>query len=567
MRSRSILCLLLINSFAIPSLCAQSPTISPAANKETATLAGNVVRLDTGEPLKKAKVSLQSRGADAFSDFLLTDEQGHFLFEKVPPGSYELHIARNGYVDAEYGQKKPGAPGAILALSSGQRMTDLVFKLSRTASISGRVLDEDGEPIARAEVITYRASKHLGKEQRNDFEPVATNDLGEFRVFDLIPGRYFLAVNYRVQERGGLRTREERLNFNPGYFPTFYPNTTDSSKAQSITVGPGEDIRSVDFMLRPAHLVTVSGRVIFPISGTSVGGGSVTIEPRGSGLVDAAHEMYDFPGKDGHFTIRNIPPGSYYLVASYSEMESHRAFVTRRPLDVGINDIDDLTLTVSPGVDIPGHISWDPSPPNDARLVFVSLHSVDDSPVPVRGEPARSAESFLLKDVPEGTYRPSVHVPGSEGHFYVKSARYGTSSVTDAGFTVQSGANLSLDLTLSSHVAHLDGIVLTSDALPAVGAVVVLIPDPPRRNMKELFESVTTDQNGKFSITGIPPGEYKIFSWDSVEEADWYNADWHDPEWLKPYETKGESVHLEEGDKKSVSLTVIETRSDLPASN
>jgi hypothetical protein len=85
--------------------------------------------------------------------------------------------------------------------------------------------------------------------------------------------------------------------------------------------------------------------------------------------------------------------------------------------------------------------------------------------------------------------------------------------------------------------------------------------------MKELFESVITDQNGKFSISGITPGEYKIFSWDSVEEADWYNADWYDPEWLKPYETKGESVHLEEGDNRSVNLTLIETRADFPALN
>jgi hypothetical protein len=187
--------------------------------------------------------------------------------------------------------------------------------------------------------------------------------------------------------------------------------------------------------------------------------------------------------------------------------------------------------------------------------------------VPVRGEPAKSDESFLLKDVPEGTYRPRVRFPGSEGHFYLKSARYGTNSLTDAGFTVQSGASLSLDLTLSSRVAHVDGIVVTADALPAVGAAVVLIPDPPRRNMKELFESVITDQNGKFSISGITPGEYKIFSWDSVEEADWYNADWYDPEWLKPYETKGESVHLEEGDNRSVNLTLIETRADFPALN
>ena len=58
-----------------------------------------------------------------------------------------------------------------------------------------------------------------------------------------------------------------------------------------------------------------------------------------------------------------------------------------------------------------------------------------------------------------------------------------------------------------------------------------------------------------------------MFSWDSVEEAEWYNADWYDPDWLKPYETKGEAVHLDESDRKAVNLTVIETRSDSSASN
>lgn len=563
-----ILCLSLFAASASYGQTGQTPPASPAPNKENATVAGNVLRLDTSEPLKKAKVILQSHAGDPFSDFCLTDEQGHFLFEKVPPGAYDLSVSRNGYVDAEYGQKKPGTPGAVLALASGQRMTDLVFKLARAGAISGHVFDEDGEPISKAEVITYRASKKPGKEQRNDYQPVLTNDLGEFRIFDLAPGHYYLAVNYRSQEHVRLRSELAKQKFNPGYLPSYYPNTNDSAKAQAISVGPGDDIRSVDFFLRPSHLVTVSGKVINTVPASSLAWTSVSLYPRGSGLVDAAQDLSDnFQLKDGSFVIRNVPPGSYYLSAGWAERESREWHHAQRELDVGNTDIDGVTITISRGTDIPGHLSWEGAPASDSQDLYIRLQPLEENEMRFLGQTPKQDGTFQFKNVPEGTYRPVVSLRGPEGNFYLKSARYGTASVTEAGITVQPGADSSLELILSSRAAHLDGVILNADSLPAFGVHVALIPDPPHRSAKERYKSAVTDQNGKFSMLGITPGDYKLFSWDSVEESDWYDADWLDPEWLKPYETKGESVHLEEGDQKSVNLTLIETRSDSSASN
>jgi len=568
MRSLSVLCLLLISASLFPGRCAQSPAASTALNKENATVAGNVLRLDTGGPLKKAEVILLGTGPEGVYVFYLTDEQGHFLFENVPPGPYQLLVSRSGYIEAHYGQKKPGAPGAMLTLSRGQRMTDLVFKLARTAAISGHVLDEDGEPISKAEVLVYRASRQPGKETQNGFDPVLTNDLGEFRIFDLAPGRYYLAVNYRLDDSMRPAVPAPKQKFTTGYLPSYYPNTSDSAKAQALSVAPGDEIRSVDFFLRASHLVTVSGRVISVIPVASGTSGYVHLAPRGAGMTNAVRGLDDnFDLKDGSFTIRDVPPGSYVLFASWSDRESRVSHQASRQLEVGNSDVDGVTITISSGVDITGHVNWEGAPPSDLQRLHVMLYSLDENPGGLPSQMLKPDGTFQFKNVPEGTYRPTASLYGPDETSFLKSARYGTSSVTDSGFTVQPGVDASLQLTMSSRAAQLSGAVLDADSLPAPGVHVVLIPDPPHRDIQDKYRSTTTDQNGKFTLNGIAPGDYKLFSWDSVEQSGRYDADWSDPEWLKPYETKGESIHFDEADKKSVNLTVIETRNESPVSN
>ena len=95
---------------------------------------------------------------------------------------------------------------------------------------------------------------------------------------------------------------------------------------------------------------------------------------------------------------------------------------------------------------------------------------------------------------------------------------------------------------------------MTGDSLPAAGVFVVAIPDAPHRDQQWKYRSETTDQNGKFLLRGLIPGDYRIFSWDSGDDFDWY-----DGEQLKPYEDKGVPVSVQEGDRKTVQLTAIET--------
>jgi len=567
MRSLPILCLLLFTSFPPLGQSAQTSTTTPASEKESATIAGHVLRLDTGEPLKKARVTLRSHPGEEFSVFALTDEQGRFLFEDTPPGSYDLEVSRDGYVDAIYGQKRIGGSGAILTLTSGQRMNDLVFKLAHTAAISGHVFDEDGEPIAKATVITYRASKRLGKERENGEDPILTNDLGEFRIFDLAPGRYYIAVNYRREYPFHRDAPAPNQKLYTGYLPSYYPNTGDPAKAQAISVGPGDEIRPMDFFLRASRFVTVRGRVICDLPGNLAASGRVSLNPQGPGLAQALQGLEDnFRPKNGSFVIRNVPPGTYDLTASYNGSESGDWHLARRQLEVGNSDLDGVTITISRGVDIFGRLRWEGTPPSDLGNLYIGLEPLGESQ-PLFSRPAIKPDgTFQFKNVAEGSYRPVVRLYGAAVNFFLKSARFGSTAISDAGFTVQPGTDLSLELTMSSRVARLSGVVLDANSLPAAGATVVLIPDPPHRGVVWQYKSTTTDQNGKFYMSGLTPGDYKVFSWDFVDESEeGYDADWFDPEWLKPYEIKGESVHLEESGQQSVHLALIETRVDSSA--
>ena len=563
MRSPFIFCLLLLSPFESFGQIPTDPPAAPNAAGRLATVAGTVLRLDTGEPLKKATVSPANHTESEGYDEEATDDQGHFRFENIEPGSYYLTVSRNGYVNAQYGQKKAGSPGAVLTLAAGQQMTDLLFKLSRTAAIAGHVFDEDGEPLAGAQVSVFRTSRRDGKLQWSGQQPSSTNDLGEFRVYDLAPGRYYVSASYRTAENAVFRSRLTKHKNLDGYLPTYYPNATDPAKAQTIWVHAGDEIRSIDFLLRRAHLATVAGKVVAPVWSSAEPSRYVSIYPRETGSMPVQDMEAAYDKKDGTFQIRGVPPGSYYIMASFRERDSSNWLHARREIDVGNVDIEGLTLSVLPGVDIPGRLTWEGVPPHELEDVFAYLEPVEDSEGPGNGQMVKADGTFVLKGVPEGVYRPLVHVRNRNASCFLKSAHYGGVAIPDGGLTVHSGSGAFLELVMSSRIAQVNGRVLTVDALPAVAVEVVLIPDPPRRGEKERYVFATTDQNGKFSMSGVTPGDYKAFGWDPEGGPDEeYGEDWFDATWLRPYEPKGVSVHLEEGEHRSADLTLIQPVSD-----
>ena len=529
----------------------------PGTQKQNECIvAGMVVKLAGSEPLKSANVQLlnvddHSRGAST-----VTDVGGRFELKGIDPGRYRLKVARTGFVTQEYGQRTPNDPGAILTLRAGQSMRDLLFRLIPWGVIAGRIINEEGEPLPWTQVSALREIYTRGKRTLYTETTVPTNDLGEYRLFGLRPGRYFVSAKYRPGEHliGKESVEETEEDSGPqGYVPTFYPGSPDPTKAVALAIKAAEEIPSVEILLRPLEVFKIKGRVYSMLSRRSWDTTSLSLELRGGGLqagIPVRQALVDKP--DGSFTIADVLPGAYVLIA-YS-YEDGRAYQARQNIDVGNADLEGVVITIAPPVAVSGRVVWEGPPSVERDPLAIVLSGADTTHA--LGSRARVTPqgSFTLYQVFEGPYR--LGIAGQSKDCFVKAVRYGATDGLEDGFNVVRGANAQLEVTISSKGAHVQGTVTDADDLPAVGVWVVLVPDEAHRSQSRFYKATTTDQNGHFDLQGIAPGDYKLFSWDEVE-----TGAWEDPDFLKPFESKGVSISFEEGDQKSESLVTIRTKS------
>ena len=164
--------------------------------EDTCFVSGMVTKMADSAALRKAHLSLTSLDDPNRVIGAVTDADGRFALRGIDPGPYRLSVSRIGFVTEEYGQRKPNTPGAVLTLRPGQELRDLIFRLIPAGVISGRIFDDDGEPLPSVMVEAFRQVYSEGKRSRTTARRVETNDLGEYRLYGLPPGRYFVSSIY-----------------------------------------------------------------------------------------------------------------------------------------------------------------------------------------------------------------------------------------------------------------------------------------------------------------------------------------------------------------------------------
>jgi hypothetical protein len=512
-----------------------------------------VVKLAGSEPLMKARVQLQSMEDRTRAISVVTNAGGRFELRGIDPGRYRLTVSRVGFVTQEYGQKKSDDPGAVLALRPGQELKDLVFRLIPSGVIAGRILDEDGEALPSVNVTAAREVYSEGKRALSMAATVETNDLGEYRLFGLAPGQYFVSAMYPRWNR--FASDEESGSLEPeqqGYAKMYYPGTADGGKAIPIALMGGEEIPSTDILLRKVLTHRVRGRVYNQVTDKPGTGTKLMLMPKTNRREWDSIQPANVEKEDGSFDIPEVLPGSYVVTAFW--FDEGKIYSTRMAVEVGNVNIEGLALTIAPGININGQIIWDGKPSLEKNELTVRAMPVDSNFISQSRARVSHGNFFMLKDVGEGTYH--AEVDGESKDCYIKGVQYGASSALEDGFTVGRAATATLEITISSHGARVQGTVSDADGLPAVGVWVVVVPDVAHRTQYRSYKTQTTDQYGRFDLRGIPPGEYKLFSWDEIELGAW-----EDPEFLKPFEEKGENIALQVGDQKMLNLVTIRTRS------
>jgi large repetitive protein len=535
---RAAIFALLLIGVALPRAVCQNPDDS----QNKGSIHGTVVDAKTGQPLKGAEVSLRSfsSGNRSEANSSVADAEGHFAFDGLAAGRYRLAASRNGYVsrDPRMGSQRAN----LITLSAGQHADGVTLRLLPSAVIAGRVTTEGDEPVPNVSVQAMKYTYQGEKRQLTDVGTASTNDRGEYRIWGLPPGKYYVRATH---PRGNTQRSGGQI-----YVPIFYPGVSDLSRTQAIEVHPGDELTGIDVNFVLLHSVRVSGRVLntssLPTKDAQVslvsGSGSMTFTV-GQASTDAK----------GAFEIRGVPAGSYVLIAEqFGNADPEKVARGRTSIDVGDTNVNDAEVLIGPGASVSGRVKIEGKANPDFSKLTVALDAQDDLSslgfAPDVSNVALHADgTFTFHDVPEGTYHIKVQ-PLPDG-YYLKPS--GEGDAVETGVKVGRNHAAAVELTLSTGAGRVAGSV-AKDQQPAAGATVVLVPDAPRRGQPRFYRQATTDSGGRFTISSVTPGDYKIFSWEEIERGMYL-----DPDFLQSYEDSGKSVQVEEGGNLNLQLDLI----------
>lgn len=526
------------------NLAAQSsPAHQPTPSLATFRIAGTVVSASGGHPLARARVSVTDTKNPEKTESMITAEDGHFEFNHLPVGKYALVGAKKGFIPAGYDQHEHFSTAIVTG--AGFDTESLTLRLAPSAVLSGRVLDESGEPVRHASVVVYHEDRRSGVSQIVRFRAESTDDRGSFEVTPLDSGTYFISVSttpwYAVHPMAARPEATENLpvlvdrSLDVAYPTTYYADVTEADEATPIPLRGGDHVQ-IEIHLIPVPALHLLFRA------PDLGKNGVTMPQ----LQERTFDSQDFVQTGGMqmvspglFEITGVPPGRYLVRTPGSPLDSspksgevdlaNNGQELEAPLSESGASVK-ASVRVVGAARLPEHL--------DVVLQNKKQRGGTFQPVNAQGE-------VEFHDLAPGQYTILAATPTQP--YWVAQIKAQGIEVQGRTLNVPAGSSLTLSLSLIPGELTVEGFA-KHDGKAVAGAMIVLVPKDPESN-RELFRRDQSDLDGSFSLHSVIPGSYTVVA---IENG--WDLDWSQPGVIALYCQRGQNLMVDGRAGSSIHL-------------
>lgn len=530
----------------------QAPSRDNSTKTGTARIRGRVVAADTGQPLRKAQIRAQSPELRE-NRLAITADNGTFELIELPAGRYQLTASKGSFVQLQYGQSRPFEAGKPLEVGEGQTIEKVDFALPRGALITGRVLDEAGEPTTDVQVTALRYQFLQGQRRLVPAgRPATTNDIGEYRIFGLPPGQYFVSATLRTGNPNDAAATDRS-----GYAPTYYPSAPNVGGAERLSVELGQTRTAVDVVLSPARMARVSGTVV-DSDGKPMTNGVLVLAQTDAGLSASAGGQIR---PDGSFTLANVAPGKYTIIALNPQTflgGGGAPELISAILTVSGEDINGFQIAGLKSAVVTGRVVLPQADGGAVRPATIQLMTV-----PVQAELnvglgggglIRVGDDLAFEMKVQPGMRLIRLAPQVQG-VRLKAVRLNGDDVADSGIDFQSGKDLNgLEVELTTQQSELSGVATDARGQTVRDYSVIVFPRDSQRwgNGSRYLGGGRPDQDGRYKVRNLPAGDYYAIALDYVEPGSGT-----DPEFLARVRDRATAFSMTDGQVRSLDLKLV----------